>query len=83
MKPKNPMPESLRRDLAAYRLQVAQVEIARHPAIALDLLAFQAASQLLGERPASDGPDVLFKRRKADPTEQKASTTAATCPASD
>ena len=45
VKPKNPMSESLRRDLAAYRLQVAQVEIARHPAIALDLLAFQAASQ--------------------------------------
>ena len=35
----------VRRDLAAFRLQVAQVEIARHPAIALDLLAFQAASQ--------------------------------------
>ena len=50
-KPKNPLPETLRRDLAAYRLQVAQVEIARHPAIALDLLAFQAASQMLDTRP--------------------------------
>ena len=50
-KPKHALPESLRRDLAADRLQVAQVEIARHPAIALDLLAFQAASELLGKRP--------------------------------
>ena len=43
-KPKNPLSETLRRDLAADRLQVAQVEIAKHPAIALDLLAFQVAS---------------------------------------
>jgi ParB family chromosome partitioning protein len=76
-KPKNPMSESLRRDLAAYRLQVAQVEIAKHPAIALDLLAFQAASQLLDARPSLDGPDIPLKRRHADPAGQKASTIAA------
>ncbi|HYV35108.1 MAG TPA: ParB/RepB/Spo0J family partition protein [Gemmataceae bacterium] len=77
VKPKNPLSESLRRDLAAYRLQAAQVEIARHPAIALDLLAFQAASQLPGARPVSDGPDILLKRSQADPTGQKGSTIAA------
>ena len=77
VKPKNPMSESLRRDLAVFRLQVAQVEIAKHPAIALDLLAFQAASQLLDARPTFDGPDILLKRRQADPASQKASTLAA------
>ncbi len=45
-KPKHALSETLRRDLAAYRLQVAQVEIARHPVIALDLLAFQVASRI-------------------------------------
>ena len=63
-KPKHALPESLRRDLAADRLQVAQVEIARHPAIALDLLAFQAASELLGKARVVDGPDVEFKLPK-------------------
>ena len=60
-KTKNPLSESLRRDLASYRLQVAQLEIARHPAIALDLLVFKVASTMLGEHPIPDGPDVLFK----------------------
>ena len=54
-KPKHAMPETLRRDLAGYRLQVAQVEIAKHPEIALDLLAFQAASKLLDAQPIFDG----------------------------
>ncbi len=52
-------------------MQVAQVEIAKHPAIALDLLAFQAASQLLDERPALDGPDIDFKRPKAEPDQSE------------
>lgn len=59
-KPKSAMPESLRRDLAAQRLAIAQVEIAKHPAIALDLLAFHAASSLLGKRQRTDGPAVTF-----------------------
>jgi ParB family chromosome partitioning protein len=63
-KPKNPLPESLRRDLAAYRSQIAQVEIAKHPAIALDLLAFQVSRRLLDERYVFDGPQVEFKRPK-------------------
>jgi ParB family chromosome partitioning protein len=75
-KPKNPLPESLRRDLAAYRLQIAQVEIARHPAIALDLLAFHVASEMLDERDASDGPDVEFNRSRAEPRGQEEPTSA-------
>jgi len=53
------MPETLRRDLEAYRLQVAQAEIARHPAIAFDLLAFHAARSAI-RKPAMSGLDVHF-----------------------
>jgi ParB family chromosome partitioning protein len=66
-KPKHALAESLRRDLAAQRLQVAQVEIAGNPAIALDLLAFKATSKLLSTHPVSDGPDVVFSRIRAKP----------------
>jgi ParB family transcriptional regulator, chromosome partitioning protein len=62
VKPKQALPESLRKDLASERLQVAQAEIAKHPAIALDVLVFQAASEMLGRRRVSDGPDVEFSR---------------------
>ncbi len=61
-KPKDALPESLRRDLAADRLEVAQVAIAKNPEIALDLLTFKAASAILGERPVPDGPNVEFHR---------------------
>ncbi|HYV39357.1 MAG TPA: ParB/Srx family N-terminal domain-containing protein, partial [Gemmataceae bacterium] len=77
VKPKNPLSESLRRDLAGYRLQAAQVEIAKHLAIAFDLLAFQAASHVVDKRPISDGPDILFRRSHADRTGQNTSTIAA------
>lgn len=60
-KPKHPLSESLRRDLAADRLQVAQVELAKHPMIALDLLVFQAASAMLDLPAAGDGADVHFR----------------------
>jgi ParB family chromosome partitioning protein len=63
-KPKNGLPESLRRDLAAERLPIAQVEIARHPATALDLLTFRVASEMIGKRRVGDGPNVEFKRPK-------------------
>jgi ParB family chromosome partitioning protein len=53
------MPETLRRDLEAYRLQVAQAEIARNRLVALDLVIFTAAGDALRHRPAS-GPDVRF-----------------------
>ena len=73
-KPKHALPESLRKDLAIDRLQVAQVEIARNPVIALDLLAFQAASKLLGKHPISDGADVEFKLPK--PGKEREATVA-------
>jgi len=76
-KAKNPMPKTLRRDLAASRLQAAQVEIAKHPAFALDLLAFRVVGLILDLQPATDGPAITFKRLPAKPNEQAASTVAA------
>jgi ParB family chromosome partitioning protein len=73
-KPKHALPESLRKDLAIDRLQVAQVEIARNPVIALDFLAFQAASKLLGKHPIADGADVEFKLPK--PGKEREATVA-------
>jgi ParB family transcriptional regulator, chromosome partitioning protein len=77
VKPKNPLSESLRRDLAAFRLQAAQVEIAKHPGIALDLLAFRVASLFINAQPATDGPAISFRPRPTKPTDQAASTAAA------
>lgn len=74
-KPKGQFPEALRRDLAACRLQVAQVEIAKHPAIALDLLVFQVASAIL-DIPADDGADVEFKRPRLNTTNEDEPTVA-------
>jgi ParB family chromosome partitioning protein len=59
-KPQEEHSEALRRDLAAYRLQVAQAELARHPEVAFDLLVFHVASGLLGLRPPTDGPNATF-----------------------
>jgi ParB family transcriptional regulator, chromosome partitioning protein len=73
-KPKHALPESLRRDLAADRLEVAQAAIARNPEIALDLLTFRTASLLIGKRPISDGPDVEFRRPR--PGKEREPTTA-------
>jgi ParB family chromosome partitioning protein len=75
-KPKNALSESLRRDLAASRLQVAQVEIANNPAIAFDVLVFQVASVMLDQRPCTDGPDVDFNRPR--PQTDSAEETIAT-----
>ena len=66
LKPKNALPETLRRDLAADRLQIARLEIAKQPQIALDLLIFHVASSLLDKRRVSDGPDIHFKLPKQD-----------------
>lgn len=76
-KPKNPLPESLRRDLAAYRLQVAQVELAKHPQIAFDLLLFQVASAKLERPTASDGPDIAFRLPRLNPPGDFDSTVSA------
>jgi len=54
------LPATLIRDLEAYRLQIARVEIARNRLVALDLLTFNAASRLLRHM-APAGPDVLFR----------------------
>jgi ParB family transcriptional regulator, chromosome partitioning protein len=77
LKPKNPLSESLRRDLAVCRLQVAQVEIAKHPAIALDLLVFTVATNLLDKRAVTKGPGVVFNRPRLAPGETHCSTQAA------
>ncbi len=77
VKSKHAMPESLRRDLAADRLQVAQLELAKQPTIAIDLLTFQAASELLGDHFCSDGPDVAFSRSRARKGNEQPVTAAA------
>jgi ParB family chromosome partitioning protein len=77
VKPKHALPETLRRDLAACRLQVAQVEITKHPEIAIDLLAFHAASTMLGEQSGYDGPHVEFRRPRLNAGSKMDSTTAA------
>jgi ParB family transcriptional regulator, chromosome partitioning protein len=71
-KQKGQLPATLRRDLAADRLQVAQVEIAKHPMIALDLLVFQAASAMLDNRTSDHGADVQFKRPRPTAAGDKA-----------
>lgn len=63
-KPKG-MSESLKRDLEAYRLGVAQAEIAKHPAVAFDLLVFKVAKNALTARSTYDGPHVSFTREFA------------------
>jgi ParB family chromosome partitioning protein len=75
-KPKHALSEALRRDLAAYRLQIAQVEIAKHPDIALDLLVFRAAAELLDKRSYRDGADVQFNRPRLNAGSEKESTAA-------
>lgn len=56
--PVEQLSEALRQDLKAFRLQVAQVEIASDPGIAFDLLVFTVASGVLGLRSPQEGPDV-------------------------
>ena len=62
------MPEPLRRDLEAYRLQIAQAEIARHPAIAFDLLVFHVAASVFDHVSPHDGPDVHFRQSYPRPS---------------
>jgi ParB family chromosome partitioning protein len=63
-KPKG-LSESLKRDVEVYRLGAAQAEIAKHPAIAFDLLVFKVASNILTMRSPTDGPNVRFEREFA------------------
>src|SRR5690606_24318769 len=76
-KAKHPLPANLRRDLAQARLEVAQVELVRHPAIAFDLLVFQVASAILGSpRSTEEAADVLFRLPRHEKTEDVEPTTA-------
>lgn len=77
VKPKHPLSASLRRDLAAARLQVAQVELAKHPAIAVDLLMFQIAQSMLGDTHfGDDEADVRFGRTRRSRLDDMESTVA-------
>ncbi len=68
-KPKGAIPRTLRRDLEVYRQQAAQAELAKHPAIAFDLLVFKAASAMFSAvNSAHDGPDVRFSREFPKPS---------------
>jgi ParB family chromosome partitioning protein len=67
-KPGSQLPQALRQDLEAYRLQVARCVIAAQPDLALDLLAYHAARQVLDGAPSFDGPDVRFQGRRAEPS---------------
>jgi ParB family transcriptional regulator, chromosome partitioning protein len=75
-KPRGGIPETLRRDLAACRLQAARAEIASHPAIAFDLLVFKVACETLDPmHTPSDGPDVMFREPSTTtPVEAKPAT---------
>lgn len=65
--------ESLKRDLAAYRLAAAQAEIAKHPALAIDLLTFKAAKGLVVRRTVFDGPNVSFHQEQCGMASKDAS----------
>lgn len=52
------VPESLRRDLEFFRLQVAQVEIARNPEIAFDLAAFTLVHRVFDMYPVYTGAQI-------------------------
>lgn len=57
--PGEQLSDALRNDLKAFRLQAAQVELARHPEIAFDLLVFYLASDVLEvDRASYDGPAI-------------------------
>ncbi|APW58630.1 ParB/RepB/Spo0J family partition protein [Paludisphaera borealis] len=67
--PKRPkgMPQTLKRDLEANRLQIAQVEIAKNRLVALDLLIFTVVNDAVSRRLVGcSGLDVNF--RKTRPT---------------
>jgi ParB family chromosome partitioning protein len=71
------MPEALRRDLEAYRLQAAQFEIARHPAIAFDLLVFTVACGVFSHDRPYDGVDVHFRESHTRPSVERDTPAAA------
>lgn len=67
-KPNTGMSRTLCRDLEAYHQQAAQAVLAKHPAIAFDLLVFTTAARLLDPvHSPADGPDVLFRPQHPTP----------------
>jgi ParB family chromosome partitioning protein len=66
-RPKDRLPEALRRDLAGYRQQAAQAELAKHPEIAFDLLAFEVAQASFDKRFAAGQLDVELKAQLPKP----------------
>src|SRR5262249_46062848 len=56
----NGLPATLISDLEAYRLQIAQVEMAKHRLAALDLLVFKVACNAFAAPHILTGPDVRF-----------------------
>jgi ParB family chromosome partitioning protein len=72
-KPKDGLAESLRRDLAADRLQAAQVAIATHPDTALDILTFHAVNAVVGRQRLTDGPKVEFVQGRGKSVDGKPS----------
>lgn len=74
-KPKG-FPESLKRDLESYRLQVAQAEIAKNPHIAFDLMVYSVAKGVLGNRHVHDGVDISFRQHWGTETVNKQETSA-------
>jgi ParB family chromosome partitioning protein len=73
-KPK--MPESLKRDLEGYRQQIAQAEIASHPAIAFDLMAFTIAFKSLSDSTLHSGAAINFSQQYPTPTVRQDKTKA-------
>jgi len=64
---KSNIPESLRRDLQLYRLQAAQIEIAKHPEIAFDLAVFTMAHRVLERMPVYSGAQISISQTFAPP----------------
>jgi ParB family chromosome partitioning protein len=60
--------QTLLHDLAAYRQQAAQAEIAKNPALAFDLLVYQVASETLDSGFVFHGPNVKFTPNALRPT---------------
>jgi ParB family chromosome partitioning protein len=63
-KPKGALSSTLQRDLAEVRLRIAQVEIAKHPLIALDLLMYQTALSMIDDTSADEALDIEFNRTR-------------------
>lgn len=66
--------QALVADLKAYRCQAAQVEVAKHPEIAFDLLVFHTACDALDYGFHSNGPDVHFRRSHPRPSVEAKNT---------